>query len=293
MSKLKIIGIIISFLILISIIFLSVDYVKAQKGENPIFAIRVSEVRDGGTKIYLGLGYKVIDFHTLDGYDEVKIGTWLMQYEDFKEESKKEEIENNNYSSFFATVIESNLSYIIVEPYEGAKERKSSDKISIALGTENDIIYKVGTNLKITYNGLIMETYPAKIDAISIELKSVEHFELIFKSQSKELEKIVDKTDTELYSYNIYGYKGNVSIKINDKTYSLKEALLNNKIRMEEIIQKANQDVADKKIKSISYDDGGTIEYYYPSYTIIKVHKLDGNRDVYIGLPQMRLTDIQ
>ena len=30
----------------------------------------------------------------------------------------------------------------------------------------------VGTNLKVTYNGTIMETYPAQVEAIKIELKS-------------------------------------------------------------------------------------------------------------------------
>jgi len=43
---------------------------------------------DGGTTEYFGLGYKVIDFHSLAGFDDVKIGTWAMQYEDFEEEMK-------------------------------------------------------------------------------------------------------------------------------------------------------------------------------------------------------------
>ena len=41
---------------------------------------------DGGTIEYFGLGYKVIDFHTLAGFDDVKIGSWFMDYNDFKEE---------------------------------------------------------------------------------------------------------------------------------------------------------------------------------------------------------------
>ena len=38
--------------------------------------------------------------------------------------------------------------------------------------------------------------------------------------------------------------------------------------------------------------DGGTTMWYYEDYTIIKRHSLDGNRDVYIGIPEMRLKDI-
>lgn len=78
-------------------------------------------------------------------------------------------VENVAYS-FFAKVIQSGEKYIIVEPVEGSNERKSSDKISIGLGENNDVIYPVGANVKITYDGMIMETYPAQINVIKIEI---------------------------------------------------------------------------------------------------------------------------
>ena len=39
--------------------------------------------------------------------------------------------------------------------------------------------------------------------------------------------------------------------------------------------------------------DGGSMEYHYKDYTIIKIHKLDGNRDVYIGISNMKLNDLK
>lgn len=57
---------------------------------------------------------------------------------------------------------------------------------------------------------------------------------------------------------------------------------------MEEIIAKANKDLPF----AISYDDGGSIEYHYENYTIIKFHTLDGNRDVYIGNKNMTINDL-
>ena len=45
-------------------------------------------MNDGGTIEYFGLGYKVIDFNTLAGFDDIKIGTWSMDYNDFEEERK-------------------------------------------------------------------------------------------------------------------------------------------------------------------------------------------------------------
>lgn len=77
-----------------------------------------------------------------------------------------------NEKSFFGKVVESNVSYIIVEPNKDEEERKSADKISIGLDTYTDILYTVGTNVKITYDGTIMESYPAQIKATKIELKS-------------------------------------------------------------------------------------------------------------------------
>ena len=74
---------------------------------------------------------------------------------------------------FVGKIVEANANTIIVEPEEGSNERKSSDKISMKItsptnGT-NDF-YVVGNKVKITYNGIIMESYPAQISATNIEL---------------------------------------------------------------------------------------------------------------------------
>jgi len=88
----KIVGIIFLMLVILGIIFYTVDKNRAREGQKPIFCIRTSIYKDGGTKIYYGLGYKVIAFNKLEGYNEIKVGPWSMQYEDFKEEYEKEPI---------------------------------------------------------------------------------------------------------------------------------------------------------------------------------------------------------
>ena len=95
----KIVGIILGIIILLGIIFFAIDYNRAKNNEQPMFCVQIDEANDGGTKIYLGLGYKVIDFNTLSGFDDVKIATWLMNYEDFNDEIKKynEEFEKKQY----------------------------------------------------------------------------------------------------------------------------------------------------------------------------------------------------
>lgn len=90
---LKMLFIIIGIIIVLGIVFFVVDYNRVQKQEKPIFCIQnpAGVIRDGGTIEYFGLGYKVIDFHTLAGFDDIKIGTWLMDYNDFEKEMKEYE----------------------------------------------------------------------------------------------------------------------------------------------------------------------------------------------------------
>ena len=90
---LKIIGCVLGIVIILGLIFFVVDYTRVKNGKNPIFCIRnlAGIYMDGGTIEYFGLGYKVIDFHTLAGYDDIKIGSWFMDYNDFEEEMKEYE----------------------------------------------------------------------------------------------------------------------------------------------------------------------------------------------------------
>ncbi len=206
---------------------------------------------------------------------------------------------NEEEHSFYGKVVESDTSYIIVEPNEDEEERKSADKISIRLGEYNDALYMVGTNVKITYDGNIMESYPAQVKATKIEMKSVDEFSLVFYQktmiQPKQKELIIKKGEIKDLDYNVYAYEGHVAINLNsdnlelsENSISLRNALLNGKITMDEIIAKANRDFPN----AVSYDDGGSMEYHYENCTIIKCHKLDGNRDVYIGRKGMTLNDV-
>ena len=53
---------------------------------------------DGGTKIYYGLGYKVIKYHQTQGRRDMEIGNWSLKYNEFNStiyEYLKNEIINN------------------------------------------------------------------------------------------------------------------------------------------------------------------------------------------------------
>ena len=101
---LKVIGGILGIIVVLGIVFFVVDYNRVKNQEKPIFCIQntAGMLADGGTIEYFGLGYKVIDFHTVAGFDDIKIGNWFMKYNDFKEEMQKyemkygEEFQENN-----------------------------------------------------------------------------------------------------------------------------------------------------------------------------------------------------
>lgn len=81
------IGIIVLVVIIgCGIIFGSIDKKRALENKRPIFAVRTAIYKDGGSKEYMGLGYKVIVFNILCGYKEVKFGSWQMNINDFNQE---------------------------------------------------------------------------------------------------------------------------------------------------------------------------------------------------------------
>lgn len=216
----------------------------------------------------------------------------------FEKCGENDENVTQTYNSFVATVLEETTTYMIVEPNEDEEERKSADKIQINYGVDHiDFLYGIGRKVIINYTGYIKETYPAQIDTNNILIEGYEEFELsVKKSNDKKKTKILN--NQELYKWNsefdlyYYGLE-EVNIFVDNKTMSLEEALRTGKMTIDGILAKANKDVSNGTIKEERYKDGGTAEWYYEDYTIIKRHSLDGNRDVYIGTPEMRLNNIK
>lgn len=190
---------------------------------------------------------------------------------------------------FYGKIVETSSSIIIVEPILHEEERTTSDRFSVRL-KNNDSSYDVGEYIKVFYDGNILETYYVQIEATKIEIVKFDDFDLKFyPDESHEKKLIIDKLESKNYNYNIYTFGGNVEVIIDNHTYSLEKALKNNIIDMDKIIAKATYDFPN----AVSYDDGGSTEYTYDNYTIIKLHTLSKNQDVYIGDKNLKLTDIK
>jgi len=166
-----------------------IDYSRCSNFKEPIFVVAGVTADDGGSGTYYGLGYKVKIEKTISAeYGPTLLKVEMYMFDNFivgavaqtNHESIDEDNTNENHTKteeeqyeFVATIIGAYDSSILVEPEEGTNERKSSDKISLNItrptnGT-NDF-YVVGNKVKITYNGMIMESYPAQIVATKVEL---------------------------------------------------------------------------------------------------------------------------
>ncbi len=138
-KSLKVIGIVLGVIVILGIVFFVVDYNRVQKQEQPIFCIQnpAGIINDGGTVEYFGLGYKVIDFHTIAGFDDIKIGTWFMDYNDFNEEMKvyeeKYEEELNKNKEYVINLFElkeiSSITIDTLAQYDNKKEFKDKESI--------------------------------------------------------------------------------------------------------------------------------------------------------------------
>lgn len=138
-KSLKVIGIVLGVIFILGIVFFVVDYNRVQKQEKPIFCIQnpAGIINDGGTVEYFGLGYKVIDFHTIAGFDDIKIGTWFMDYNDFNEEMKvyeeKYEEELNKNKEYVINLFElkeiSSITIDTLAQYDNKKEFKDKESI--------------------------------------------------------------------------------------------------------------------------------------------------------------------
>lgn len=82
--------------------------------------------------------------------------------------------DNTDKVTFNASVIENNGTSLLVSPLEGSSELNSSDKIVVRVPVDNANLkdlseFNVGSIVKITYDGMIMESYPAQINAYNVE----------------------------------------------------------------------------------------------------------------------------
>ena len=185
MSKKKVFLIILS-----SVLFLAILFVPVPTGVH----------RDGGTRTYTALTYKIIDWNrlTTDGvYQATKVYWFPNNFQSVDDLWANEEQEVVH--KFVATILELDSAAALVQPVEGEDELRSADKIYLGIADLGDIGAQVGSDVEIYYTGGIMESYPAQIHAVKWEMaKTLRHKEFT--------EQWLDKETAEKYDNNIFDH---------------------------------------------------------------------------------------
>lgn len=237
----KIFLIALEIIIILGLIFFGVDYNRVKNGDNPIFCIRnlAGIYMDGGTIEYFGLGYKVIDFNMLNGYDEIKIGSWFMKYKDFE----------NEYNDYVSNT------KVIVNDYDNIP--------SITITGEDALIIKQILN-EFTYNSELCngiysykitiddeEDYMVKRDCMAIE-KGSKQTE-ITKITLESIENIIEnKIDERKQLEEIpQDYPMNQAIK--DGCVVMSNNAVFNKSMLDSFIDNTNVKNKDRKSDSIRF----------------------------------------
>ena len=155
--------------------------------------------KDGGTKEFTALTYKIVDWNRItdDGiYSKTKI--YFLPYNFKSIDGLWYYEKDNTENSFEATVIKNNGASVIVEPFPDEIELGSSDQIVFNTASLNKINVKAGDFVKVTYTGAIAESYPAQINAVSWEKIEDLQKQEYTKSWVDKIEKNKWNKDTEL-----------------------------------------------------------------------------------------------
>lgn len=99
------------------------------------------------------------------------------------------------------------------------------------------------------------------------------------------IDKIADANQFDNINFGVYTFGGDVTVTIEqDMVYSLEDALNKKVICVQNILDQAKLDEKYGICSSAFFQDGGSIEYIYTDYTILKFNTLDGNKDLIIGM---------
>lgn len=72
---------IIFYVLIILMLMITIDIISvARYNKGPYFAVKTATLKDGGTKVYYGIGYKVIKYHQSQGRRDIELGSWSMPY---------------------------------------------------------------------------------------------------------------------------------------------------------------------------------------------------------------------
>lgn len=193
--------------------------------------------------------------------------------------------------SFFATVAVVEENSIEVIPYLNTEVSKVAEKITINFDDSSDIVYNIDDNLKITVFGSVTSNVIENDAVKEIDIKSADSIILDYNIESNtNLTPLLERNDN--LKYGAYTYSGTFSITLDNYSMDLQVALQRNKIKVNELVDKAENDVKEG-IASKDSSNENIVIYDYENYRIIKNDVTDDTYDIYLGPKTMTIDVIK
>ncbi len=171
-------------------------------------------------------------------------------------------------SIFTAVVLAVNNDRILVDPDGDSWEASSCNRISIALPEDAPSLV-AGDTVEIKHSGYILETYPAMLESLESIRKTKDapktNYPLNFQWS---LEPVLQRrTGVQFSGCPIYYYGiDNITVPVDGKAVDLVTAIVNGQMDADNLFIGAT----DKEL----YDDGGSVLYRFPHYSVLKLHAI-------------------
>ena len=176
-KRIKLIINIVFTIILLLILMVATDIICVSRfNKGPFFAIPTHTYKDGGTKEYYGLGYKVIKYKQIQGRRDTELGKWSLKYNvepitvqdvdmaiEFNDGTLKA---YNKYTKKFVRIISTlkkvdKKNHSIVIGYQDEGEKYSLDIKCDIVKDQTDIDFEEGKEITIIGN---VEEFTSKTD---------------------------------------------------------------------------------------------------------------------------------
>ena len=155
-------------IVLAIVIFLAVLFVPVPKGP----------YRDGGTREYAALTYKVVDWNRLTRngiYEKTRVYFFPENFKSIGDLWHEEEDEMETV--FYATVVEEYPTSVVVIPTAGCAIFNFDQRISLDISYLEDIGAQVGSIVRVTFKGPVTDSDQVMARAAKWELSSAVHQE--------------------------------------------------------------------------------------------------------------------
>ena len=163
--------------------------------------------KDGGTRVYSALTYKIVKWRRLnedfDRHENTRIYFGLDAYRSLDELWEKEMPYVKH--SFVGEIKELHGENVIVEPMDWEEEWNSYKRISFRKERMEDGEFEVGNLVQVVYKGGIRESDPAGIDLVSCEIaKDLRHLQYCDIWLSEDAEEVEGLREADLIISQIY-----------------------------------------------------------------------------------------